>query len=62
MTMWNFGQQGRTLGRPAARARHVGLGPSLIQKNQPLRREFALVGLPEPALAGHVRAVLLGGE
>ena len=61
MAMRNFREQGRALGRPAASAGHVRLGPSLVQKNQSFRCQPALIFLPEPAFASPVPTIRLGG-
>ena len=40
---------------PSAQRRHVSLDPGLVQKDQALRGDPALMRLPAPALAGDVR-------
>jgi len=42
-------------------ARHVGLGPSLVDEHQPPRVKPALMLLPPGATTGDVGAVLLAG-
>ncbi len=41
---------------------HVGLGPGLVDKDQPARVKPALMHLPPLAAASYVGPVLLGGE
>ena len=60
MAVRDLGEQLLATGRPATQPGHIGFGPGLIQKNQPFRRQLALVGFPKPALAGDVRTILLG--
>ena len=47
--------------RPAARAGHVGLGPSLVDKDQTTWIKTVLMALPAITPTRHVRPVLLGG-
>jgi hypothetical protein len=47
---------------PSAQRRHVGLGPGLIDEDEPPRIDLALIGLPARPLAGDVRPVLLAWQ
>jgi hypothetical protein len=47
---------------PATQGRHVGLGPGLVDEDQPRRVKPALIELPLPPPSRHVGAILLGGE
>jgi len=47
---------------PAMGTDHVGLGPGLVNENEPGGINLSLVFLPSGALAGHVRAILFDGE
>jgi len=58
----HLGEQLLPTRRPAAQARHVGLGPGLIDEDQPCRIKSALVGLPASAPVRDVGSILLGGE
>ena len=58
----HLGQELSPARRPAAQPRHVGLGPGLVDEDQPRRIKPALIGLPALALSRHVGAILLGGE
>lgn len=57
-----LGQQFVSPRRPATKARHIRLGPSLVDEDQPRRIKPALMRLPAPALARDVGTILLGGE
>jgi hypothetical protein len=46
---------------PAARWRHVGFDPGLIDEDQPCSVDLALMRLPALPLAGDIRLILLGG-
>jgi hypothetical protein len=39
---------------------HVGLGPGLVDEDQPARIKLSLVALPPRSLARHVWPILLG--
>ena len=54
--------QPRTPSSPAAQRGHVGLGPSFVNKNEPMEVDSALMRLPPLPLAGHIRTVLLTGK
>ena len=56
-----FGEQGLSPRAPATGPDHVGLGPGLIDENQPRRVNLTLMALPPGAAAGHVRPVLFAG-
>ena len=58
----HLGEQPLPARCPAAQARHVGLGPGLVDEDQPRRIKLALVGLPASALVRDVWTILLGGE
>jgi hypothetical protein len=48
--------------RPAPQGGHVGLGPGLVDEDQALRIDLALVLLPLRAPAGDVRTVAFAGD
>lgn len=48
--------------RPASDRRHVGLGPGLVDEDQPARIKPALILLPLRPAPRDLRTVLLGGE
>ena len=56
-----LGGQGLAPHTPAVGADHVGLGPGLIDEDQPPRVNLALMPLPPSAASGHVGPVLLAG-
>ncbi len=58
----DLGNEPLAAAAPAARARHVGFGPGLIDKNEPRRIDPGLVFLPAEAAPGDVWPVLFGGE
>ena len=51
--------QRRAARRPAARARHVGLGPGLVDEDQTGGIELMLMGLPAIPQPGCLRSILL---
>lgn len=53
--------QALAAGAAAMGADHVGLGPGLVDADQPGGIDPALASLPLPPPSGHVRAVLLAG-
>ena len=57
-----LGAEGPSPGIPAVRADHVGLGPGLVNEDQPRWIKPSLIFFPPQALAGDVRTILLGGE
>jgi len=62
VTMRHFGRQRRAAPVPAMGSGHVGLGPGLVDEDQPPRIDPALVFVPPGPLPGNVRAILLAGE
>jgi hypothetical protein len=59
--MWRFGDEALAFHRAATHARHVGLGPGLIDEDEPLGIELALMALPALTLACNVGPILLAG-
>ena len=59
VTIGRFGEQPFPSGAPAVGARHVGLGPGLVDKDQMRCIKPALVLLPLFAPFGDIRTVLL---
>ena len=57
----NLGKQAFAFPAPPAQARHVGLDPGLVDEDQALRVDLALMLLPVPAPVRDVRPVLLAG-
>jgi hypothetical protein len=57
----HLGDQPAAAGAAAMAARHVGLGPGLVDKDQSGGVEPALMRLPAPPPPGDVRPVLLAG-
>src|SRR5262245_39119815 len=57
-----LGQQLLPARRPAAPPRHIGLGPRLVDEDQPAWIEPVLISLPVFTPSGDVGAVLLGGS
>ena len=51
-----------SLRRPAAKAGHVGLRPGLVDEDQALGIDEALIGSPARAMASYVRAILLSRD
>lgn len=62
MAVRHFGSEPLPLRAPTVSARHVGLGPGFINKDQALRFQFPLVGLPTLAFACDVRPILFTGQ
>lgn len=62
VAMGNPGSQSLTFAATTVRARHVGLGPGFVDKDQTGGIYVGLITLPEPALARDVRPVLLAGQ
>ncbi|GAA10503.1 hypothetical protein ATPR_3507 [Acetobacter tropicalis NBRC 101654] len=62
MAMRDPGFQSLTFAAPAVRARHVGLGPGFVDKDQARGIYIGLIALPEFTLARDVRPVLLAGQ
>jgi hypothetical protein len=54
-----FGLEPLSAQTPSAQRRHIGLGPGLIDEDEPPRIDPPLIGLPARPLAGDVRPVLL---
>ncbi len=48
--------------RPAVEAGHVGLGPGLVDEDEPRRIDAPLMASPAQSMALHVRAVLLARD
>jgi hypothetical protein len=59
--MGRLGDQPLASGRAAVGARHVGLGPGLIDEDEPPRIKAALILLPLRPSPGDVGAILLAG-
>ena len=62
MSMRHLGVQPLTARATPMRARHVRLGPGLVNKNQTPWIDFILMAPPAGALGGNLRPVLLGGQ
>jgi len=62
VTMRDLGLQSLAARRPAPDRRHVGLGPGLVDEDQPSRVEAALIFLPLRPPASDVRTALLAGQ
>jgi len=58
----NLGQEFAAARRPAAKSRHVGLRPGLVDEDQARRIKPILILLPLRSPPGHVGPILLGGE
>ena len=58
----HLGQEPVPTRRPPAQTCHVGLGPGLVDEDQPGWIKPALMRFPAPALSRHVGAILLGCE
>ncbi len=56
-----LGGQGLSPRAPAVGPDHVGLGPGLVDENQPPRVNLALMALPPSAASGDIGAVELAG-
>ena len=62
MPMRRLGDQRRSAFVPAVRARHIGLGPGLVDEDKAFWIEPRLNFLPQGATTRDIRAILLGGE
>jgi hypothetical protein len=58
----DFGDQSLAARRPAVEARHVGLGPGLVDEDQARRLDALLTFAPARPVAAYVRAVLLARD
>src|ERR1700704_5240303 len=58
----DFGCESGAARRPAPQGGHVGLGPGLVDEDQALRIDLALILLPSRAPAGDVRTVAFAGD
>ena len=61
-TMRDLADQPLAARPPAPERRHVGLGPGLIDKHQPVRVDAGLPGSPLRPTSGNVGPILLTGE
>jgi hypothetical protein len=59
--MRDFGEKPRAPWSAAMSARHVGLGPSLVDEDETGRIKFALMAPPAIAFSGDVGPILLAG-
>ena len=62
MAMRHLGMQRRTAAMPAMGARHVGLGPGLVDEDEACRIDAALMPPPPAPPPRDVRSILLAGE
>jgi hypothetical protein len=62
VTVRDFGCEPGAARRPAPQGGHVGLGPGLVDEDQALRIDLALILLPLRAPAGDVRTVAFAGD
>jgi hypothetical protein len=62
VTVRRLADQALAAKAPASQRRHVGLGPSLIDEDEPRRIDFRLILLPSRAPPGDVRPVPLAGD
>ena len=62
MTIGHFGMKPLTDRRPATQWRHVGLGPSFVDEDEPSRIKPALILLPLLASPRDHRPELFGGQ
>ena len=60
-TEGRFGKETFASGAAAMAAGHVGLGPGLVDEDQPPRIEPILIASPSRAAARHIRPILFGG-
>jgi hypothetical protein len=58
----HLGMKRRTAAMPAVGARHVGLGPGLVDEDEAGRVDTSLVAFPPVAPPRDVRPILLAGE
>jgi hypothetical protein len=61
MSVRGVANQSRTSWAPTSEPHHLGAGGSFVDKYQPGWIKHALLSIPAPARAGHVRSVLLRG-
>ena len=62
MAVRHLGMQRRAAAMPAVGARHVGLGPGLVDEDEAGRIDAPLVALPPAPPPRDVRPILLAGE
>ena len=62
MAEGGFARQACALGRPASQRRHIGLGPGLVDEDQPRGLDLGLMFQPLRAASGDVGTVLLAGD
>ena len=62
MAVRDLGDQPLAARRPAVQARHVGLGPGLVDEDQARRIDAALIFAPARPVAAYVRAILLARD
>jgi hypothetical protein len=62
MTVRRLGVEPPSPSAPAMAARHVGLGPGLVDKYQAPGIDLSLVALPTPAPPRNVTPILLAGQ
>ena len=62
MPMWELGLERKAAFAPAAKPRHVGLDPGLINEDQTRGINTALILLPPISPSGDVRTVLLAWQ
>jgi hypothetical protein len=60
--VWCLAWQALTARRPAAKRRHVGLGPSFVDEDQARGIDAVLVGDPLQAPPRYIRPVALAGD
>src|SRR5262249_33116481 len=58
----DFGSEPRAAGRPSPQRRHVRLGPGLVDEDQTLRLDPALILFPLPSLACDVGTIAFAGD
>jgi hypothetical protein len=58
----NFGGEPRAVGRPSRQRCHVSLGPGLVDEDQTLRLDPALILFPLRSLARDVGAIAFAGD
>ena len=58
----DLGDEPSAARRPAVEAGHVGLGPGLVDEDEPRRIDAPLMASPAQSMALHVRAVLLARD
>jgi hypothetical protein len=61
MAEWRGGEQASAARSAPLLTGHVGLGPGLVDEDQPVWIDITLVALPSLALALDIRTFLLGG-